>query len=63
MVTFGLALVLTEMIRLGWGPEALQVEPPSALRGIVFVFDEPFPTYRLFLSGAASSLRWRFGNF
>jgi branched-subunit amino acid ABC-type transport system permease component len=52
MVTFGLALVLTEVIRLGWGPEALQVEPPSALRGIVFVFDEPFPTYRLFLSGA-----------
>jgi len=52
MVTFGLALVLTEMIRLGWGPEALQVEPPSAFRGIVFVFDEPFPTYRLFLAGA-----------
>jgi branched-chain amino acid transport system permease protein len=51
MVTFGLALVLTEVIRLGWGPEALQVEPPAAFRGIVFVFDEPFPTYRLFLAG------------
>jgi branched-subunit amino acid ABC-type transport system permease component len=52
LVTFGLALVLTEVIRLGWGPEALQVQPPSAFRGIVFVFDEPFPTYRLFLAGA-----------
>ena len=52
MVTFGLALVLTELIRLGWGAEALQVEPPSAFRSIVFVFDEPFPTYRLFLAGA-----------
>ena len=52
MVTFGLALVLTEMIRLGWGPEALQVQPPPIFSGIVFVFDEPFPTYRLFLAGA-----------
>ena len=52
MVTFGLALVLTEVIRLGWGSDALQVEPPSAFRSIVFVFDEPFPTYRLFLAGA-----------
>jgi branched-chain amino acid transport system permease protein len=52
MVTFGLALVLTELIRLGWGPEALQVEAPSMFNGIVFVLDEPFPTYRLFLAGA-----------
>jgi branched-chain amino acid transport system permease protein len=52
MVTFGLALVLTELIRIGWGPEALQVETPSVFSGIVFVLDEPFPTYRLFLAGA-----------
>ena len=52
MVTFGLALVLTELIRLGWGPEALQVEAPSLFSGIVFVLGEPFPTYRLFLAGA-----------
>jgi branched-chain amino acid transport system permease protein len=52
MVTFGFALVLTEVIRLGWGPEALQVEAPSVFSGIVFVLDEPFPTYRLFLCGA-----------
>src|SRR6266404_9333508 len=32
MVTFGLALVLGDLIRLAWGPEALQVEPPSAFR-------------------------------
>ena len=52
MVTFGLALVLTELIRLGWGPEALQVEAPSVFSGIVFVLGEPFPAYRLFLAGA-----------
>jgi branched-subunit amino acid ABC-type transport system permease component len=52
MVTFGLALVLGEIIRLAWGPEALQVEAPHAFAGIVFLLDEPFPTYRLFLVGA-----------
>jgi len=50
--SFGLALVLTELIRLGWGSEALQVEPPLTFSGIVFVLDEPFPTYRLFLVSA-----------
>jgi len=52
MVTFGLALVLGEIVRLLWGPEALQVEPPQAFAGIVFLVGEPFPTYRLFLVGA-----------
>ena len=52
MVTFGLALVLGEIIRLAWGPEALQVEAPQAFAGIVFLLNEPFPTYRLFLIGA-----------
>jgi branched-chain amino acid transport system permease protein len=52
MVTFGLALVLGEIVRLTWGPEALQVEPPQAFAGIVFLAGEPFPTYRLFLVAA-----------
>jgi branched-subunit amino acid ABC-type transport system permease component len=30
----------------------LQVEPPAAFAGIVFLFNEPFPTYRLFLAAA-----------
>jgi branched-subunit amino acid ABC-type transport system permease component len=63
MVTFGLALVLTELIRLGWGPEALQVEAPAGFRSIVFVLDEPFPTYRLFLAGAGVTVAlaiWQF---
>lgn len=52
MVTFGLALVLGEIVRLAWGPEALQLQAPQVFAGIVFLFDEPFPTYRLFLVGA-----------
>jgi branched-chain amino acid transport system permease protein len=52
MVTFGLTLVLGEIIRLVWGVDALQVEVPAVFSGIVFLFDEPFPVYRLFLAGA-----------
>jgi branched-chain amino acid transport system permease protein len=52
MVTFGLTLVLNEIIRLLWGVEALQLPAPEALSGIVFLFDEPFPVYRLFLAAA-----------
>jgi branched-chain amino acid transport system permease protein len=52
MVTFGLTLVMGEVIRLTWGVAALNVPLPAALSGIVFILDEPFPIYRLFLAGA-----------
>jgi branched-chain amino acid transport system permease protein len=52
MVTFGLTLVLEELIRLTWGVEALQVQVPDIFSGIVFLFEEPFPVYRLFLTAA-----------
>src|SRR4029077_3668486 len=51
MVTFGLALVLGEIIRLAWGPEALQVEAAQAFDGIVIRLDEAFSTYRLLSRG------------
>jgi branched-chain amino acid transport system permease protein len=63
MVTFGLTLVLGEIIRLLWGVDALQVATPDALSGIVFLFDEPFPVYRLFLAGAGAVIAvgiWQF---
>jgi branched-chain amino acid transport system permease protein len=52
MVTFGLALVVTEAVRLIWGPDALQVPPPGLLSGVVFLLGEPFPVYRLFLAAS-----------
>jgi branched-chain amino acid transport system permease protein len=51
MITFGLALLLSEVIRLTWGAQPMGVELPSALTGIVFLLDQPFPVYRLFLIG------------
>ncbi|MGE0699215.1 MAG: branched-chain amino acid ABC transporter permease [Hyphomicrobiaceae bacterium] len=52
MVTFGLALVVGEAVRLIWGSDALQVPAPAALSGVLFFLDEPFPVYRLFLAAA-----------
>jgi branched-chain amino acid transport system permease protein len=52
MVTFGLALVLGDAVRLTWGAPPLNVDLPSVFSGVVFMLDEPFPAYRLFLSGA-----------
>src|SRR6478672_6925353 len=49
MVTFGLALVVGEAVRLIWGSDALKVAAPPLLSGVIFLLDEPFPVYRLFL--------------
>jgi branched-chain amino acid transport system permease protein len=54
LVTFGLALVVTEAVRLIWGPDALQVPAPKLLSGVVFLLGEPFPVYRLFLVAAGA---------
>jgi branched-chain amino acid transport system permease protein len=63
MVTFGLTLVLGEVIRLVWGVDGLQLEVPPVFSGIVFLFDEPFPMYRLFLIAAGTVVAvaiWQF---
>jgi branched-chain amino acid transport system permease protein len=63
MVTFGLTLIMGEAIRLIWGVNALEVPAPHALSGIVFILDEPFPIYRLFLAGAGAVVAigiWQF---
>ena len=49
MVTFGLAVILAEAIKLTWGADPKGVQIPEMLRGIVIVFDFPFPKYRVFL--------------
>jgi branched-chain amino acid transport system permease protein len=63
MVTFGLAIMLAEAIRLTWGAQPLGVPIPDRLRGIVNIGSQPFPIYRLFLIGAgaaAALLLWQF---
>jgi branched-chain amino acid transport system permease protein len=63
LVTFGLAVVMSEVIRIIWGPQPLSAGIPDTLRGIVLVLDQPFPLYRLFLIGlgiVAAIAIWQF---
>ena len=63
MLTFGLAVVLSEAIRQLWGPYPLSTSIPDALRGIVLVLGQPFPKYRVFLillGLAAALVLWQF---
>jgi len=63
LLTFGLAVVLSELIRLGWGAQPRSLPTPDALLGAVFLLGEPFPIYRLFLIvlGVAAGIGvWQF---
>jgi len=63
LLTFGLAVVLSELVRIVWGAQPRSLATPEALLGIVMILDQPFPIYRLFLIGlglAAGIAVWQF---
>ncbi len=49
LVTFGLALVLSQIVIRVWGSAPLSVEAPEALAGSVDLFGQRYPSYRVFL--------------
>jgi branched-subunit amino acid ABC-type transport system permease component len=49
LLTFGIALILDELVILIWGPNALNFPVPSWLGGVFSVAGTSFPTYRLFV--------------
>ena len=49
LLTFGLSLVLVEVVKVIWGRVGLTLDPPSALAGSVDLGFMVFPTYRLFI--------------
>jgi len=49
LLTFGLALILDEMVVLVWGPNALDFTTPETLAGTMSVVGSNFPRYRLFV--------------
>lgn len=51
LVTFGLAMVGEQLIRIIWGAAPIPVSLPQALKGPVFIGDFLFSKYRLFLLG------------
>jgi len=63
LLTFGLALILEEAIRMVYGPTAKGVEPPPYLQGPVEFLGILYPRYRLFLvvlSALVAVLVWAF---
>jgi branched-chain amino acid transport system permease protein len=61
LLTFGLAYVLVELVRIGFGPEGREFGVPQALQGSVQVGVGAFPLYRLFLvlaTGAIVLVLW-----
>lgn len=53
LITFGVSLVVTEATRLIWGSNTRNVQLPEVLTGVIWLGDDPFPMYRVFLIGFA----------
>jgi branched-chain amino acid transport system permease protein len=49
LLTFGLSLVLVEVVKVIWGRTGLTLDPPPALAGAVDLGFMIFPAYRLFI--------------
>ena len=49
LLTFGLALILEESVRVIYGPTAKGIDPPPLLQGAVEIAGTFYPRYRLFL--------------
>jgi branched-subunit amino acid ABC-type transport system permease component len=49
LLTFGLALILEETVRVLYGPTAKPVDAPALLQGSIPILDSLYPRYRVFL--------------
>ena len=56
LVTFGLAMIAEQLIRILWGAAPLPASMPVALKGSVFLGDFLFSRYRLLLLGVAATV-------
>ncbi len=51
LVTFGLGICFVELVRLAFGSQSLQVQPPAIFQGITSLGFMFYPTYRLAVVG------------
>ena len=49
LLTFGLALILEEAVRIVYGPTAKGIDPPASLQGAISLGSLLYPRYRLFV--------------
>lgn len=51
LFTFGLAIVIEQLLRLIWGPAGIPFNIPDFLRGVLLIGGFIYPYYRLFIFG------------
>lgn len=51
LLTYGLSVIFADLMRWGFGAQIALPQIPEILSGVVFIFDMPFPLYRLFIIG------------
>jgi len=49
LLTFGIAYILEDVVKIVWGTEPLKVKVPSLLSGSLSLLGASYPTYRLFI--------------
>ena len=53
LLTFGMAYIIEELVKIFWGNEPLRVVLPSLLAGSIPLLGIEYPVYRLFILGVA----------
>ncbi|MDL5039389.1 branched-chain amino acid ABC transporter permease [Comamonas sp. Y6] len=56
LLTFGLAYMMVEGVRIIWGKAGIPFDTPEALQGATNLGFAEFPTYRLFVIGVVAAL-------
>ncbi|MFQ5842619.1 MAG: branched-chain amino acid ABC transporter permease [Thermodesulfobacteriota bacterium] len=58
LLTFGLILVIEDLIRLIWGVNWYTVQEPQILKGVVPILGVGYPIYNLFYAGVGFTVFW-----
>ena len=53
LLTLGIALVISESVKMVWGTDSLVISIPDSLKGVVMIGAIQYPIYRLFVVGLA----------
>jgi branched-subunit amino acid ABC-type transport system permease component len=49
LATYAISLMITDLVKWGWGGEFLSISRPKPFTGAVFLFGFPFPSYNFFI--------------
>ena len=49
LATYAVILIITDIVKWGWGGEFLSIPRPKPFAGAVFLFGFPFPSYNFFI--------------